>query len=109
MNWSGAVFIPLAEFLFGISLTNRNMAKIPPRNNGLPILSRGIKPRFVTIACQWTSIARVYLAKQQNDEAKRRLLNGYDGRLNPGVHLGPGFNTLRTDPRFLALSHRVGL
>ena len=56
-----------------------------------------------------TEIAMIYAALGQNDEAMKWLQKGYDERFNPGVLLRPGFDSLRSDPRFAALSHRVGL
>lgn len=54
-------------------------------------------------------IAMVYASLGQNDEAMKWLQKGYDERFNPGVLLRPGFDSIRTTPRFQALLHRVGL
>jgi TolB-like protein/DNA-binding winged helix-turn-helix (wHTH) protein/Tfp pilus assembly protein PilF len=54
-------------------------------------------------------IAMIYASLGQNDEAMKWLQKGYDERFNPGVLLRPGFDTLRSDPRFVALVHLVGL
>jgi hypothetical protein len=66
-------------------------------------------PSHASHAAHAAEIAMIYAALGQNDEAMKRLQKGYDERFNPGVLLRPGFDSLRSDPRFLALSHRVGL
>jgi tetratricopeptide (TPR) repeat protein len=54
-------------------------------------------------------IAMIYASLGQNEEAMKWLQKGVDERFNPGVLLRPGFDSLRSDPRFAALVHRVGL
>jgi predicted Zn-dependent protease len=53
-------------------------------------------------------IAVISAALGDLDQAMRWLQRGYDERFNPGVLIRPGFDPLRTDPRFEALMHRVG-
>jgi hypothetical protein len=43
------------------------------------------------------------------DEAMNWLEKGYAERFNPGVLIRPGFDPLRSDPRFQNLVHRIGL
>lgn len=56
-----------------------------------------------------TEIAKVYAALGDNDQALKWLEKGYGQRFNPGVLLRPGFDSLRSDPRFKDLVRRVGL
>ena len=56
-----------------------------------------------------TEIAKVYAALGDNDQALKWLERGYGQRFNPGVLLRPGFDSLRSDPRFKDLVRRVGL
>jgi hypothetical protein len=51
----------------------------------------------------------IYAALGDNDEAMTSLEKGYEERFNPGVLLRPGFDPLRSDPRFQDLLRRVGL
>jgi len=54
-------------------------------------------------------IAVIYAALGDSDQAMNWLEKGYEGRFNPGVLLRPGFDPLRSDPRFQDLVRRVGL
>ena len=54
-------------------------------------------------------IAVIYTALGDRDQAMTWLEQGYEERFNPGVLLRPGFDPLRSDPRFQALARRVGL
>lgn len=54
-------------------------------------------------------IAVVYAALGDKDQAMAWLDKGYEERFNPGVLLRPGFDSLRSDPRFQDLERRVGL
>jgi tetratricopeptide (TPR) repeat protein len=54
-------------------------------------------------------IAVIYAALGDRDQAMTWLEQGYEERFNPGVLLRPGFDPLRSDPRFQALIRRVGL
>jgi hypothetical protein len=50
----------------------------------------------------------VYAALGDKDQAMRWLEKGYEERFNPGVLLRPGFDPLRSDPRFQDLLRRIG-
>ena len=56
-----------------------------------------------------SEIAVVYAALGDKDQAMTWLEKGYEERFNPGVLLRPGFDPLRSDPRFQDLVRRIGL
>jgi TolB-like protein/DNA-binding winged helix-turn-helix (wHTH) protein/Flp pilus assembly protein TadD len=56
-----------------------------------------------------SEIALIYVSLGDMDQAMNWLEKGYAERFNPGVLLRPGFDPLRSDPRFEALVLRVGL
>jgi TolB-like protein/Flp pilus assembly protein TadD len=56
-----------------------------------------------------SEIATVYAALGDKDQAMIWLAKAYDERFNPGVLLRPGFDPMRSDPRFQEIVRRVGL
>jgi TolB-like protein/DNA-binding winged helix-turn-helix (wHTH) protein/Flp pilus assembly protein TadD len=56
-----------------------------------------------------SEIAVIYSALGDSDQAIQCLEKGFQERFNPGVLLRPGFDPIRTDPRFEDLMRRVGL
>jgi TolB-like protein/DNA-binding winged helix-turn-helix (wHTH) protein/Flp pilus assembly protein TadD len=56
-----------------------------------------------------TEVASIYAALGDKDRAMDWLEKGYVERLNPGSLLRPGFDSLRSDPRFQDLRRRIGL
>ena len=56
-----------------------------------------------------SEISVIYVALGDTDQAITWLKRGYEERFNPGVLLRPGFDPLRSDPRFQDLVRRVGL
>jgi len=56
-----------------------------------------------------SEIATIYAALGDNDQAMTWVEKGYEERFNPGVLLRPGFDPLRSDPRFQQLLRRIGL
>ena len=56
-----------------------------------------------------SEIAVIYAALGDKDQAMTWLEKGYEERFNPGVLLRPGFDPLRSDPRFQNLVRRIGL
>ena len=51
----------------------------------------------------------IYTSLGDTDQAMNWLEKGYAERFNPGVLQRPGFDPLRSDPRFQNLGHRIGL
>jgi len=78
------------------------------KNEAVKLLS-GLKKRSNPIASYASEIAVVYVALGDKDQAMNWLEKGYEERFNPGVLLRPGFDSLRSDPRFEDLLRRVGL
>ncbi len=56
-----------------------------------------------------SEIAMIYASLGDTDQAMNWLEKGYEERFNPGVLLRPGFDPLRSDPRFQNLVRRIGL
>jgi TolB-like protein/DNA-binding winged helix-turn-helix (wHTH) protein/Flp pilus assembly protein TadD len=56
-----------------------------------------------------SEIAVIYVALGDTDQAITWLKRGYEERFNPGVLLRPGFDAVRSDPRFEDLVRRIGL
>ena len=56
-----------------------------------------------------SEIATVDAALGEKDEAMTWLEKAYEARFNPSVLLRPGFDPLRSDPRFQNLARRIGL
>jgi TolB-like protein/Flp pilus assembly protein TadD len=56
-----------------------------------------------------SEIAMIYASLGDTDQAMNWLEKGYEERFNPGVLLRPGFDPLRSDPRFQILLRRIGL
>jgi TolB-like protein/DNA-binding winged helix-turn-helix (wHTH) protein/Flp pilus assembly protein TadD len=77
------------------------------RNEAVRLLSDLKKPRGSYSNA--SEIAVVYAALGDQDQAMAWLEKGYHERFNPSVLLRPGFDPLRTDPRFKDLERRVGL
>jgi tetratricopeptide (TPR) repeat protein len=56
-----------------------------------------------------SELAVIYVALGDKDQAMVWLEKGYEERFNPSVLLRPGFDPMRSDPRFQDLVRRVGL
>jgi Flp pilus assembly protein TadD len=56
-----------------------------------------------------SEIAAVYVALGDSDRAMTWLEKGFEERFNPSVLLRPGFDPIRSDPRFQNLLRRIGL
>jgi len=78
------------------------------RGEAIKLLS-GLKKRSNATYSHGSEIAVIYAALGDTDQAMNWLEKGYDERFNPGVLLRPGFDPLRSDPRFQDLVRRIGL
>jgi len=56
-----------------------------------------------------SEIAEIYLALGDTDQAMNWLEKCFNERFNPSVLMRPGFDPLRSDPRFKDLLRRIGL
>ena len=68
-------------------------------------LKKGANPLY----SRASEIAMVYAALGEKEQAINWLDKSYEERFNPGVLLRPGFDPLRSDPRFQELRRRIGL
>ena len=78
------------------------------RSEALKLLS-DLKKRSNSGYSNASEIAMIYASLGDTDQAMNWLERGYEERFNPGVLLRPGFDPLRSDPRFQNLVHRIGL
>jgi predicted Zn-dependent protease len=72
-------------------------------------LLNDLKKRSNPVSSHASEIAVIYAALGETDQAINWLEKGYEERFNPGVLLRPGFDPLRSDPRFQDLVRRIGL
>ena len=78
------------------------------RGEALKLLN-DLKKRSNSTYSHGSEIAVIYAALGDTDQAMNCLEKSYQERFNPGVLLRPGFDPLRSDPRFQALVRRIGL
>ena len=78
------------------------------RNEAVELLN-GLKNRSDLGNSIAPEIAIIYASLGDTDQAMNWLEKAYDDRFNPGVLLRPGFDPLRSDPRFRDLVRRTGL
>ena len=78
------------------------------RNEAVQLLN-GLKKRSDLGNSSALEIATIYASLGDTDEAMNWLDKAYNDRFNPGVLLRPGFDPLRSDPRFQDLERRIGL
>jgi len=72
-------------------------------------LLNDLKKRSSPVSSHASEIAVIYTALGDRGQAMHWLEKGYEERFNPGVLLRPGFDPLRSDPRFQDLVGRIGL
>ncbi len=68
-----------------------------------------LKKRSSPLQSHASEIAVIYVSLGDIDQAMNWLEKGYEERFNPGVLIRPGFDPLRSDPRFQDLVHRTRL
>ncbi len=78
------------------------------RSEAVKLLS-DLKKRSSPSYSDASEIAVIYVALGDTDQAMNWLEKGYEERFNPSVLLRPGFDPLRSDPRFQDLVRRIGL
>jgi TolB-like protein/DNA-binding winged helix-turn-helix (wHTH) protein/Tfp pilus assembly protein PilF len=78
------------------------------REEGVKLLN-ALKKRSTTGYSNASEIAMIYASLGDTDQAMNWLEKGFEERFNPGVLLRPGFDPLRSDPRFQNLLRRIGL
>jgi len=69
----------------------------------------GLKKRSDIGNSSAPEIATIYASLGDTDQAMNWLDKAYNDRFNPGVLIRPGFDPLRSDPRFQDLERRIGL
>jgi TolB-like protein/DNA-binding winged helix-turn-helix (wHTH) protein/Flp pilus assembly protein TadD len=72
-------------------------------------LLNDLKKRSNSTYSNAAEIAVIYASLGDADQAMNWLEKGYEQRFNPSVLLRPGFDPLRSDPRFQDLLRRIGL
>jgi TolB-like protein/DNA-binding winged helix-turn-helix (wHTH) protein/Tfp pilus assembly protein PilF len=96
----------------GSPTTKANLARayvaVGKRSEAQKLLS-DLKKRSSPSSSFAAEISVIYAALGDKDQAMNWLEKGYEERFNPGVLLRPGFDPLRSDPRFEDLVRRIGL
>jgi TolB-like protein/DNA-binding winged helix-turn-helix (wHTH) protein/tetratricopeptide (TPR) repeat protein len=72
-------------------------------------LLNGLKKRSDLGNSSAPEIATIYASLGDTNQAMNWLDKAYSDRFNPGVLIRPGFDPLRSDPRFQDLERRIGL
>jgi TolB-like protein/DNA-binding winged helix-turn-helix (wHTH) protein/Flp pilus assembly protein TadD len=78
------------------------------RNEAEKLLS-DLEKRSSSSYSHASEIAEIYVALGDTDQAMNWLEKCFEDRFNPSVLLRPGFDPLRSDPRFKDLLRRIGL
>jgi TolB-like protein/DNA-binding winged helix-turn-helix (wHTH) protein/Flp pilus assembly protein TadD len=86
----------------------RAYVAVGKRSDAQKLLSE-LKQRSSPSSSYAAEISVIYAALGDTDQAMSWLEKGYEERFNPGVLLRPGFDPLRSDPRFEDLVRRIGL
>jgi TolB-like protein/DNA-binding winged helix-turn-helix (wHTH) protein/Tfp pilus assembly protein PilF len=78
------------------------------REEALKLL-KALKKRSTSGYSNASEIAMIYASLGDTDQAMNWLEKGFEERFNPGVLLRPGFDPLRSEPRFQNILRRIGL
>jgi hypothetical protein len=78
------------------------------RSEAINLLSE-LKSRSNPNYSDSSEIAVIYAPLGESDQAMKWLQRGYEERFNPSLLLRPGFDPLRSDPRFQELIRSIGL
>jgi TolB-like protein/DNA-binding winged helix-turn-helix (wHTH) protein/Tfp pilus assembly protein PilF len=78
------------------------------RSEAVRLLSE-LKKRSIPSYSDASEISVIYAALGDKDQAMNWLEKAFEERFNPSVLLRPGFDPLRSDPRFEDLERRIGL
>jgi TolB-like protein/DNA-binding winged helix-turn-helix (wHTH) protein/Flp pilus assembly protein TadD len=79
------------------------------KRNEAEKLLRDLKKRSNPPHSHASEIAVIYASLGDSDQAMNWLEKGFEERFNPSVLLRPGFDPLRSDPRFEDFVRRIGL
>jgi TolB-like protein/DNA-binding winged helix-turn-helix (wHTH) protein/Flp pilus assembly protein TadD len=79
------------------------------KRNGAVKLLGDLKKRSSPGYSRASEIAVIYVSLGDSGRAMSWLERSYEERFNPGALLRPGFDPLRSDPRFQDLERRIGL
>jgi TolB-like protein/DNA-binding winged helix-turn-helix (wHTH) protein/Flp pilus assembly protein TadD len=79
------------------------------KRNGAVKLLGDLKKRSSPGYSRASEIAVIYVSLGDSGQAMSWLERSYEERFNPGALLRPGFDPLRSDPRFQDLERRIGL
>jgi TolB-like protein/DNA-binding winged helix-turn-helix (wHTH) protein/Flp pilus assembly protein TadD len=96
----------------GSSICMANLARayaVSGKRSEAEKLLSDLKKRSSPAYSPASEIAVVYASLGDADQAMNWLEKGYEERFNPSVLLRPGFDPLRSDPRFEDLVRRIGL
>jgi Flp pilus assembly protein TadD len=108
----------IAAFQRAIELSGHNGAfdsnlayvyAVSGRRDEAKKIMRSLEKRLDQNPSADANVALIYVALGDPDQAMNWLNKAYEARFNPSILLRPGFDPLRSDPRFQDLMRRIGL